>query len=110
MGHEGMSGEFGRDPQKRDDFAYRGVHLTAVAAKRLIRAYYGRAERYSYFSGCSDGGREALVAAQRFPDDFDGVIAGAAAMNFVVQNSLYHAWRRTRTQDPMASRSCTRPC
>ena len=51
MGHEGMSADFGRDPQKRADFAYRGVHLTAVAAKALIRAYYGQAERFSDFDG-----------------------------------------------------------
>lgn len=93
MGHEGPSGEFGLDPQKRADFAYRGVHLTALAAKALIRVYYGQAERYAYFDGCSDGGREALVEAQRYPDDFNGIIAGAPAMNFQVQNSLYHGWQ-----------------
>ncbi len=93
MGHQGMGGEFGGDPQKRADFAYRGVHLTAVAAKVLIRAYYGQTQRYAYFSGCSDGGREALVEAQRFPQDFDGIVAGAPAMNFQVQNSLFHGWQ-----------------
>ncbi|MDG2533006.1 tannase/feruloyl esterase family alpha/beta hydrolase [Sphingomonas sp. HITSZ_GF] len=93
MGHQGMSAEFGRDPQKRADFAYRGVHATALTAKALIKAFYGQAERYSYFSGCSDGGREALVEAQRFPEDFNGIIAGAPAMAFTVQNSLFHAWQ-----------------
>jgi hypothetical protein len=93
MGHEGMDSAFGRDPQQRVDFAYRGVHLTAVAAKRLVKAFYGRKEAFAYFNGCSDGGREALMEAQRFPEDFDGIIAGAAAMNFQVQNSLYHAWQ-----------------
>ena len=93
MGHEGMSGEFGLDPQKRADFAYRGVHLTAVAAKALIRAFYGQSERYAYFDGCSDGGREALVEAERFPKDFNGIIAGAPALNFTIQNSLYHGWQ-----------------
>lgn len=93
MGHEGMGGDFGNDPQKRVDFAYRGVHLTALAAKRIITAYYGRAPAYSYFNGCSDGGREAVMEAQRFPEDFDGIIAGAAAMSFQTQNSIYHAWQ-----------------
>ncbi|MDH7639264.1 tannase/feruloyl esterase family alpha/beta hydrolase [Sphingomonas oryzagri] len=100
MGHEGMDGDFGRDPQKRADFAYRGVHLTAVAAKALIHAFYGQGERFSYFSGCSDGGREALVEAQRFPEDFNGIVAGAPAMNFVVQNSLYHAWQARSNTGP----------
>jgi hypothetical protein len=92
MGHQGMSTEFGRNPQQLVDFAYRGVHLTALATKKLIQAYYGQAARYAYFNGCSDGGREALMEAQRFPQDFQGVIAGAPAMLFQVQNSLHHGW------------------
>ena len=95
MGHQGRymgDGSFGADPQARVDFAYRGVHLTALASKALIRKYYGQPAKYSYFSGCSDGGREALMEVERFPQDFDGVAAGAPAMNFQVQNSFYHAW------------------
>lgn len=92
MGHQGNGAEFGEDPRKRSDFAYRAVHLTAAVAKRVIQAYYGQAQRYAYFSGCSDGGREALMEAQRYPEDFNGVIAGAAALNFQTQNALYHAW------------------
>jgi len=98
MGHQGTGGEFGRDPQKRADFAYRAVHLTAVASKALIRAFYGRGAARAYFTGCSDGGREALVEAQRYPDDFDGIIAGAPALNFQVQNGLYHAWQARSNQ------------
>ncbi|MBB6054991.1 tannase/feruloyl esterase family alpha/beta hydrolase [Tolumonas osonensis] len=92
MGHQGMGGEFGKDPQKRADFAFRSLHLTSVTSKALIKAFYGKDPAYSYFSGCSDGGREALIEAQRYPDDFDGIIAGAPAMNFEVQNGIYHPW------------------
>ncbi|MFP1850682.1 tannase/feruloyl esterase family alpha/beta hydrolase [Lonsdalea quercina] len=99
MGHESTETNFGDDDQKRRDFAYRGVHLTAVTAKKLMSVFYGRSPSYSYFSGCSDGGREALMEAQRYPEDFNGIIAGAAAMNFQVQNSMYHAWQALSNRD-----------
>jgi len=99
MGHRGPGGVFGEDPQKRIDFAHRGMHLTAVAAKALINEYYGQAPTYSYFVGCSDGGREGLMEAQRYPDDFDGIVAGAPAMHFSVQNSFYHAWQARSNSD-----------
>ena len=88
-----MDGQFGqKDYQLRIDFAYRGVHVTTVAAKALIAAFYGQPARYSYFSGCSDGGREALMEAERYPQDFNGITAGAPAMNFTTQNTFYHGW------------------
>ncbi|HUO23800.1 MAG TPA: tannase/feruloyl esterase family alpha/beta hydrolase [Caulobacteraceae bacterium] len=92
LGHDGGDGAFGADPQKRIDFAYRANHLTALASKALIRALYGRPQRYAYFMGCSDGGREALIEAQRYPQDFDGVSAGDPAAMFQTQNSFYGAW------------------
>ena len=98
-GHQGQGGTWGAlDPQLRVDFAYRGVHVTALVAKALIARFYGQ-PRWSYFSGCSDGGREGLMEAQRYPADFDGVAAGAPAFNFLVQNSFYHAWN-ARTVAP----------
>jgi Tannase and feruloyl esterase len=66
-------------PEKVADFGWRAIHETADASKSVIGAYYGKAASKSYFAGCSDGGREALMAAQRFPKDFDGIVAGAPA-------------------------------
>lgn len=68
------------NPAKRIDYGHRGTHVTAVAAKALSQAYYGSAPRFSYFNGCSNGGRQALMEAQRYPEDFDGLIAGNPAL------------------------------
>lgn len=94
MGHSGsmMDASWAEDPQKRIDFAYRANHLTARLSKALIQAYYGRPQKYAYFMGCSDGGREALMEAQRYPEDFDGISAGAPAAFFQFQNSFFHGW------------------
>src|SRR5690348_565223 len=69
-------------PEKLIDFGYRAVHETAAQAQAILRAYYGRAVSRSYFNGCSDGGREAMMEAQRYPEDFDGIVAGAPANNW----------------------------
>jgi hypothetical protein len=66
-------------PEKVKDFAYRADHVTAEFAKAVIAAYYGRSPQLSYFRGCSNGGHEALMEAQRYPADYDGIIAGAPA-------------------------------
>ena len=65
------------DLRLRAVFGYSSEHQLARAMKAVIRAFYGRKPAYSYFSGVSDGGHEALVLAQRYPADFDGIIAGA---------------------------------
>ena len=65
--------------EKLVDFAYRAVHETSVQAKAIIHAFYGNDPTHSYFVGCSDGGREALMEAQRYPNDFIGIVAGAPA-------------------------------
>jgi tannase/feruloyl esterase len=66
-------------PEKLKDFGYRGIHETAQTAKQIIAAYYGRGPEHSYFSSASNGGRQALMEARRFPEDYDGIIAGAPA-------------------------------
>jgi|HubBroStandDraft_2_1064218.scaffolds.fasta_scaffold06588_3 hypothetical protein len=69
-------------PEKLKDFAYRADHVTAEFAKTLIAAYYGHAQQRAYFRGCSNGGHEALMEAQKYPADYDGIVAGAPANSF----------------------------
>ncbi len=66
-------------PEKITDFAYRAMHETVVKAKLITVAFYGRGPKYSYYNGCSTGGRQGLIEATRFPDDFDAIAAGAPA-------------------------------
>jgi hypothetical protein len=65
------------NPQKAIDYAYRAVHLTAVTAKNITQNYYGKSISYAYWNSCSNGGRQGLLEAQRFPEDFDGIVANA---------------------------------
>jgi feruloyl esterase len=66
-------------PEKIADFGYRAIHETAVKAKAILHAFYGDVPQRSYFSSCSNGGRQALMEAQRYPEDYDGIVAGAPA-------------------------------
>ncbi len=66
-------------PEKIADWGYRAVHETAVAAKALIQAYYGRPEKYSFWSSCHEGGNQALTEAQKYPTDYDAIAAGDPA-------------------------------
>jgi feruloyl esterase len=90
--------------RKRVDYAFRAVHMTAVEAKRITGAYYGRAAAYAYWDGCSTGGRQGLISAQRFPQDFDGIVAGAPVLNFVdtVAQSLWNGLVLAETPIPLA--------
>jgi feruloyl esterase len=77
---DGPGGMFGLGhPEKIVDFSHRAMHEMVVTSKRLVDGFYGKAPQFSYYKGCSTGGRQGVMAAQRFPDDFDGIIAGALA-------------------------------
>jgi feruloyl esterase len=79
-GHIGGSGSFALGhPEKLIDFGYRSEHEMTVKAKAMVNAMYGNAPKYSYWNGCSTGGRQGLKEAQRYPADYDGIIAGAPA-------------------------------
>ena len=83
-GHVGNSAEFALGhPEKLVDFAHRAIHEMAVKSKAVIQAHYGAAAKRSYFNGCSQGGRQGLTNAQRYPDDFNGIVAGAASWNYL---------------------------
>ena len=70
------------DRQRVTDYGYRAIHEMTVKGKAIIDAHYGKAPEYSYFNGCSTGGRQGLMEAQRFPDDFNGIISGAPVNRF----------------------------
>lgn len=75
------------NPASATDFAYRAIHLMTVNGKAVVATYYGRPHAYAYYQGCSTGGRMGLMEAQRFPDDYDGIIAGAPVYSLQVQTS-----------------------
>jgi feruloyl esterase len=79
-GHLGGTADFALGhPEKVIDLAYRSIHEMTVHAKKVIDVYYGLSAKLSYYNGCSQGGRQGLAEAQRYPEDFDGIIAGAPA-------------------------------
>ena len=87
-GHKGSSGSFGMlrpgvpDVQLQTDFGWRSEQMMAVVSKQLIEIFYGKQPIYSYWNGCSTGGRQAQAMAQRFPQHYDGILAGAPAVHF----------------------------
>lgn len=86
-------------PEKVIDFGYRAIHETAVKGKAILNAFYGQGPQRSYFSSCSNGGRQALMEAQRYPGDYDGIIAGAPA-NFWTHHISGFAWDMQAISDP----------
>ena len=79
-------------PELLVDWGHRANHVMTVEARRLIVAYYGRAPAFSYFAGCSGGGRQALMSAQRYPADYDGILAGDPIINFTRLTMAGRLW------------------
>src|SRR5262245_19922849 len=84
-GHQATDPSWGANRAKEIDYGHRGIHVTAVAGKELTGAFYGRPAQHAYFNGCSNGGRQALMEVQRYPADFDGIIAGDPATGTPMQ-------------------------
>lgn len=101
---EGPGGTFALGhPEKIVDFAYRAVHEMTATSKKVIDKYYGNAAQFSYFKGCSTGGRQAVMAAQRYPEDFDGIIAGALANRHIQMHTAGVSRSIEMTRHPEAN-------
>ena len=87
-------------PEKVVDFGYRAIHQMTLIAKLMVKAFYGSNPQHSYFAGCSNGGRQALMEAQRFPEDYDGIVAGAPAnyWTHLLSSGVWNA--QATTKDP----------
>lgn len=102
-GHTGNNAGFiAGHPEKVIDFAYRAVHEMTGFAKALVAIFYDRPPKYSYWNGCSTGGRQALAEAQRYPNDYDGIIAGAPA-NYVTHLQAMQVWVAQQAHASQAS-------
>ena len=88
-----------QDRERLIDYSSRGLHLTTVDAKAIVSAFYSQAAKYAYYTGCSTGGKQGLMEAQRFPADFDGILAGDAA-NFWTHQMAGEVWNGVVTSSP----------
>ena len=100
-GHTGDDMKFGQGhPEKIIDWAYRSIHVMTEASRLIVRNHTGRFADHAYFVGCSSGGHQALSEAQRFPDDYDGIVAGDPANNRIRQTfGFLHSWMATHARD-----------
>jgi feruloyl esterase len=81
-----------QNPQQIIDYGSRGVHEMTVKSKAIVEAFYGKPPKYSYFNGCSTGGKEGLMEAQRYPEDFDGINIGGSANFAQIANRVQYVW------------------
>ena len=87
-------------PDREVNFGHRAIHVTAETAKTIIRFYYGRDIQHSYFVGCSRGGGQGMMSSQRYPDDFDGIVAGAPAYEWTALGALFLQTQQALYPDP----------
>ena len=92
LANSGPGAQFGMDREKETDFGWRAVHLTARTSKDIVKNYYGDKPHHSYWVGCSTGGRQGLMEAQRFPKDFDGYVTGAPVNDYTGQQMTAPAY------------------
>jgi len=90
-----MDASFGSDPEALADYQYRSTDRVATVAKKIVAQYYGRLPQHSYMVGCSNGGREAMIASERYPNDFDGIVAGDPAFD-LTRAAIAEAWATAR--------------
>lgn len=108
-GHSMTSAVFGADPEARRDHAYASHEKTARAARALIARRYGRPPDHAYFTGCSGGGRQGMMFAQRYPEYFDGIVAGAPAMRVSSGATVAALWNHQRLTEAAPRGSDGRP-
>ena len=99
-GHQDAGAAFATHPEKVIDFGYRAMHEMTVRSKAIVQAFYNRAPQLSYYQGCSTGGRQGLMEAQRYPDDFDAIVVGAPVNNQVRLNVSQTALQVEMLKDP----------
>jgi Tannase and feruloyl esterase len=104
-GHSGQSTAWSTNGAQRVDFAYSSDHLLAEVSKGLASEFYGLAPKYSYFDGCSQGGHQALTEVQRYPADFNGVLAGSPASIMTELNSVFHEYENDAALDSTRTNS-----
>lgn len=92
LGHRGEEDIFNSNYQYRVNYGYRGLHLIVLGAKAIVQQFYHHGQRYSYYAACSEPAREGMVDLERYPEDYDGVVAGCAPMPMTVNNGIYNTW------------------
>ena len=91
-GHQGSATAWMQNGQQIVDYGSRGIHEMTVKSKAIIEAFYGKAPKYSYFNGCSTGGKEGLMEAQRYPEDYDGINVAGSANFDQIGNRIQYVW------------------